>query len=251
MIDRSFFIYVHRRADDGAVFYVGKGTRTKKKQYSRARAVERRNPYWRRIVEKHGLVVEVVADYFDEADAFAAERALIAEHKRACDGGTLCNLTLGGEGHAGLPRSEQARRKTAAALTGRVRSWEHCRAISKAKTGARRAPEVVAAHAERMSGAGNPWYGKKQPASMSAKKSVSMKGKLAGAKHPFFGKKRPEVSAKLSGGNAPGARRVIDVATGRIYECARHAAAALGVSDTTLSRWLNGKRPNPSTMRFA
>ena len=50
---KLFYIYQNLRADTGEVFYVGKahGDRITSRG---------RNVYWKRIVEKHGLIVEFV-----------------------------------------------------------------------------------------------------------------------------------------------------------------------------------------------
>ena len=50
MID-TYFIYVHRRDDTNEVFYVGKGTRTQTKQYSRAYVTTKAEP----LLEKHHI----------------------------------------------------------------------------------------------------------------------------------------------------------------------------------------------------
>ena len=115
MIEPTYFIYLHRRNDTGEIFYVGKGTRTSKKQYERAYVIEKRSAFWSAIVAKAGHAVELVADFFHEADAFALERDLIAAYGRRADGGILCNLTLGGDGSSGLHPSLETRAKLRAA----------------------------------------------------------------------------------------------------------------------------------------
>jgi len=253
VIKRSYFVYVHRRADTGVVFYIGKGTRTPLKQYIRSTTTVRRNIYWRRIVAKTAYVVEVLADFFSEADAFEFERAMIAQYRRSAEGGTLCNLTDGGEGHSGLSPSESTRAKVAARHRGKPKPEHVKRAVSLAQRGVPNPPEQRAAHSLRMSGARNPNFGKKNSAETIAKRVATRlrNGKCAGAAHPFYGKKRPEIGAMMSGGNAPWARRVVDIATGKVFGCIRGAAKSLGRSDSTVCRWLNGKRRNPSTLRLA
>lgn len=86
-----FYVYVHRRASDGRIFYVGKGSG------NRARQPWMRNKWWKHTVGKHGLNVEIVAWFENEADAFALERDLIAWYGRD----VLVNLTDGGEGATG------------------------------------------------------------------------------------------------------------------------------------------------------
>lgn len=112
----GFYIYIHRRADDGQVFYVGKG------REKRSRSTYRRTPRWRRTVAKHGLIVELVAFFWTEQDAFSHERELIAEYRST--GAPLCNLTDGGDGPSGYKQTEEQRRNNARAQTGRKQSIE-------------------------------------------------------------------------------------------------------------------------------
>jgi hypothetical protein len=112
----GFYTYLHRRADDGRVFYVGKG------RQRRAYSDYRRTPRWVRTVAKHGLVVDLVAFFWVEADALIHERALIAEHRAA--GSPLCNLSDGGEGPCGYKHTDEQRRKNSEARKGLKQSQE-------------------------------------------------------------------------------------------------------------------------------
>ena len=118
MID-TYFIYVHRRDDTNEVFYVGKGTRTQTKQYSRAYVTTKRNHFWRNITSRTTFTVELVADFFTEEDAFEMERELIATYRRRKDGGTLCNLTLGERGTAAILRAMRRAQNSAPHFLGR------------------------------------------------------------------------------------------------------------------------------------
>lgn len=107
----SFYVYLHRRATDGTVFYVGKGTGR------RAHLRQSRNPHWINIVAKHGLRIEYAAVDIQEWYAFELERELIAYYGRE----SLCNLTDGGDGVTGMRHDEAARRAIASAHKGRKR----------------------------------------------------------------------------------------------------------------------------------
>lgn len=97
---QDFYVYLHRRADDGQVFYVGKGTRR--------RAWERRRSlYWRNVEAKHGLIVDIVFRG-SEAECFACEIAEIARQRSY--GAPLVNLTDGGEGCSNPAPSVTAKR---------------------------------------------------------------------------------------------------------------------------------------------
>lgn len=68
-----YYVYEHCRASDGAVFYVGKGSG--RRAYSRTRS-----EHWKRVVAKHGLVVNIVKDEMPEVCALTLERVLIARY---------------------------------------------------------------------------------------------------------------------------------------------------------------------------
>lgn len=116
MLDKRFYVYVHMRATDDSVFYVGKGSKY------RSTSKNGRSEYWHRIVKKHGLIVEIVKNdlTFDEANAY--EIFLIDKLKK--DGCRLCNLTTGGEGRAGYVFKEESKLKISKASKGRKWSEE-------------------------------------------------------------------------------------------------------------------------------
>jgi hypothetical protein len=83
----NFYVYVHRRASDNSIFYVGKG-----KRY-RAWDKQGRSEWWKRIVNKHGLIVEIIIARMEQPDAFQLEKDLIKFYE-----GNLINQTGGGDG---------------------------------------------------------------------------------------------------------------------------------------------------------
>lgn len=103
----GFYVYLHRKASDGSIFYVGKGTGR------RAWARENRSFRWSRISGKNGVLVAVVQESMTEDDAFILECWLIAKLRH--DGIDLCNLTDGGEGLSGHVRSDESKERTAKA----------------------------------------------------------------------------------------------------------------------------------------
>lgn len=250
MTERTYFVYQHRRADTDEVFYIGKGSRTPLKKYVRAATTSKRNTHWRRIVAKAGgFVAEVLVDFFAEADALMFEQELIALHGRANLGGLLCNMTAGGEGQCGVVMTPEWRAKIAAAHRGRPKPEHVKRAVSAAQRGVPNPPEQGAAHSLRMRGAGHPQFGKKQSAETIAKRVATRGSKCSGADHPFFGKKRP--AHVIQAMREAQSRPVMDAATGERFPSTKDAAAARGLNDSTLSRWLRGVRPNPTTLEFA
>ena len=94
-----FYVYVHRRLSDNKPFYVGKG------KSRRAWDCHNRSRHWNNIVDKHGLVVEIVFDSLTEKDAFQCEVDTILEFQYF--NYELCNHTNGGEGLSGFKWSEE------------------------------------------------------------------------------------------------------------------------------------------------
>lgn len=88
-------------------FYIGKGSDNR--CFSK-----KRSKYWIDIVNKHGLVVEILKDCMIESDAFLYEIEMIAKYKRC--GGCQCNFTLGGDGVVVVKRWWN--KKISQALTG-------------------------------------------------------------------------------------------------------------------------------------
>lgn len=94
-MQNNFYTYIHRKPN-GCIFYVGKG----KKQ--RAYSVHGRNPHWRGIYKKYGSFnVEIVDDNLVESQAFELEEFIISMIGIKSQGGTLVNMTTGGEGASG------------------------------------------------------------------------------------------------------------------------------------------------------
>lgn len=179
ILPQTFYVYVHRKATTGAVFYVGKGTG------KRAWRNEARNNLWVKTADKYGVVVEVVHAFGDEALAFELECELILHFGRInTRTGCLVNMTDGGEGSTGQVQTDAKREKIRAASLGlkrspefseacRVRmmnfrhtpesrakislahlgktiSAEHAAAVSRAQTGRKRSSEFIEAMSKRV-----------------------------------------------------------------------------------------------------
>ena len=114
----DFYVYAWIRPDTGDVFYVGKG------RGIRDTKIHGRNEHFTRIVNKLkslGLkpIVTRVAEGLREQEAFDLEIKLIASYGRVKDGGTLCNMTIGGDGAAGVVHTDasKARRSESIKIT--------------------------------------------------------------------------------------------------------------------------------------
>lgn len=106
-----FYTYVHTRADDGRVFYVGKG------QKKRAWKFESRSSHWKNVAAKHGVQVDIAARWETEQEAFEHERLLVACFRDM--GQQLVNQTDGGEGWTGARHSAEWRMKIGLARRGK------------------------------------------------------------------------------------------------------------------------------------
>lgn len=133
------YTYMHRRASDGAAFYIGKGTG------DRAHLHKGRTAHWKNIVARHGLEVVILAHWPTHGEAFEHEKFLIKCYREM--GVKLCNITDGG---AGVPGRDKGKKlsaehiaKTAAAKRGHKQSAETvAKRIAKVR-GQRRTPEQL------------------------------------------------------------------------------------------------------------
>lgn len=93
------YVYKHIRLDTNEVFYIGIGS---DKYFYRANDTKRRNKYWSNITNMTDWSVEIIVSDITYDEAKSIEIEYIELYKRKQDGGTLCNLTKGGEGTLGL-----------------------------------------------------------------------------------------------------------------------------------------------------
>jgi hypothetical protein len=98
-------LYIHRRNDNGVVFYVGIGS-----SEERAFSTKQRNKYWKSTVAKYGYVVEILYNNISWEEACKKEIELIKFYGRKdLEEGTLCNMTDGGDGVSNL--NKESRKK--------------------------------------------------------------------------------------------------------------------------------------------
>lgn len=100
-------VYLHLRKDNRQPFYVGIGVKE-----SRAFVKDRRSNHWQRVVNKYGLIVEVLCYNISYHNACDIEKHIIKFYGRKDNGtGILVNKTNGGEGSLGIIVSESTREK--------------------------------------------------------------------------------------------------------------------------------------------
>lgn len=208
-----YYVYVHRRADDARIFYVGKGSHPD-------RATERssRNRHWQAIVAKHGLTVELVAHFETDALSQQMERDLIAWYGRE----NLANMTDGGDGCAGIIPSKETREK-----------------LSQHASKPRSAAWVKSIRAAR-AGGGNGGVVQRGDKLPDAWRESIAAAKI-GAANPMFGR---------TGAAHPNSRKVRDRHTGAEYPSVTAAAQAAGVPMKSLHNMLTGHRPNTTSMEI-
>jgi len=197
---RDFYVYVHRRATDGSVFYVGKGTADRAWVKS-----SRKNSHWHRIVAKYGRTVEIVQYGMQEWWALEFECELIASYGR----NKLANFTDGGEGSSGSSHSDETKYKLS--ILAKNRSIEYRSKISKALTG-KKASDITR---KKLSDA---------HIGMKRTKESILKSTLfhTGSKRSQLTKDR--IKAKKSIIEHTNARKIKCLTTGSIFESAKNAA---------------------------
>jgi len=124
---RDFYVYLHRRNDNGAVFYVGKG--------HGKRSIEKsgRSNHWKNIVSKHGYTIEIHSDCLLEWYSYELEIELISYYGRE----NLCNQTDGGDGTKGSKRnfSQEHKKKLSDSQSGKTYSDFSKSKMSKSRIG--------------------------------------------------------------------------------------------------------------------
>lgn len=106
-MEKKWYVYSHIRIDKNEIFYIGVGSI---KNYARAFSKRSRNKYWRNIVNKTEYSIEIIRDELYDYEAKEIEIRLIQEIGRYKNGGTLCNLTDGGDGMIGYSHTEETKR---------------------------------------------------------------------------------------------------------------------------------------------
>lgn len=164
------YVYRHIRLDKNIPFYIGIG-----KEEQRAYSKSNRNPYWKKITNKTDYVVEILFNDISYELAKEKEKEFVALYKRTFDGGTLCNITLGGEGCLGMVHTDEAKLKIGLPHKGKKISKEHKKIISLFHTGKTTSEETKRKMSEAQKGEKNHSYGKKRFESTRLKMSNSAK----------------------------------------------------------------------------
>lgn len=200
----QYYTYIHSRASDGKVFYVGKG------KDRRAWAKNKRSKQWCRVVAKHGLLVDVVARWETEDEAFAHERLLIQTFRDM--GVELANHTDGGDGTSGWRHAPETIEKIKASNKGKKRS-----------------PEAIANNRR----AREQWLSVGMKELWTPERRAAASAAFSGANHPNYGNKYSEETRRLLSKSHLGQRHkvlmkpVLCVETGQVFD-----------SGAAASRWV-------------
>jgi hypothetical protein len=104
--NKNHYLYVHYRQDIHEAFYVGVGTKYRKKDYDRALCYKKRSIFWKRIINKTRYNVMIIDESDNYQELLNKEINYIKVlGKKKENKGTLCNLTDGGEGCLGHSHS--------------------------------------------------------------------------------------------------------------------------------------------------
>jgi len=175
------YVYRHISLDKNEPFYIGISADL---NYKRAYSKNGRNDIWNGIISRTDYEVDILFDGISISESKSKEIEFISLYGRICDGGTLSNLSCGGEGTFGI-KGEQHH------LFGKKLSSEAKSKMSKSRTGEKNF---------QFGKIGNlsPHFGKKRTIETRNKISESQKGKI-GRAHTDESKKK--ISKKLTGLN--------------------------------------------------
>lgn len=163
-------LYRHIRTDLNVPFYIGIGN-----AIDRAYSKTHRNKHWTSIVGKTSYEVEIIFDEITYEFAKEKEKEFIELYKRKEDGGTLCNITKGGDGVLGIIHTEEARRKMGEPNKGKTISDWHKKRISEFHTGKVISEETKKKMSEKAIGEKNHRYGSKASEETRLKMVISAK----------------------------------------------------------------------------
>lgn len=186
------YVYRHVRLDKNEVFYIGIGM-IDNDDYKRSRSKSGRNKMWWGIFKKSKIEIEIVITDIPAHMIFDKEKEFIALYKRKSHGGTLVNLTDGGEGTNGVFVSIETRSRQRMARIGKS-PWNK---------GMKMPEEFGRKVSVKKLGKTNWRKGTKLSEEERIKLKERLKGKhLSGSDHPMYGTKMPaHVKEKLREAN--------------------------------------------------
>ena len=220
-----FYVYLHRRATDNSVFYVGKG------KGRRAYWKNQRNKHWHYVANKHGYTVEIYKDGLSEKEAFNLEIEMIK--KIGIE--NLCNYTEGGDGASGSKKTEEFKSMMREKMTGRTFSEE---TIEKMKEAAKNRPsEARKKQAEKIRGRKLTEEHKRKISESGKGRVISEESRRKISEYHKGKKKKPEAVEAMA---ASKRKKVKCLNNGIVYESMTAAANDLGIRQGKISDVIRG-----------
>lgn len=142
--ERKFYVYVHRRKTDGAIFYVGKGGGKTKRLHD----TSNRNKLWRAVADECGFSAQIVKSDMPEACSLSLEKALIHSVGRS----KLVNMTSGGQGTSGRNATKETIEKLRSASRGKIRSISAREKQGNSLRGRKQSAETIAKRSDKIRG---------------------------------------------------------------------------------------------------
>lgn len=104
-LKENYYVYVHCTLDEEIPFYIGKGKNDRCKNHLD------RNSWWKNIVNKHDYYIKILEINLTEEEALKKEIFYISKigRRQFGNGGTLVNLTDGGDGVKGKIFTDEER----------------------------------------------------------------------------------------------------------------------------------------------
>mgnify|MGYP003605057331 CR=1 FL=1 len=214
-MENNWYIYRHLKPN-GEVFYIGIG---KIKDFKRAYEKYNRNNHWKNKVKKYpDYEVQILKTGLTKEEACELETILISWYGRAdCCGGTLVNLTDGGEGVENLIQSEDSKKRRADKISVKYK------------------------------GEGNPFYGKKH--SKETKKYI---GQIQKQYFTYSDGSWDNVTIKKYNDSIRNkkSKKVINERTKEIFNSLREASEYYNVSYTTMKNRMTGERADRNELKY-
>ena len=126
-MNNIFYVYGLFRPNEEEPFYIGKGhgDRYKKSTFlSKTTNTHKKNIINKIKLSGEKVISKILFENLTEPESFIKEIELIKHYKKISEGGTLVNYTNGGEGTAGLERTDEWKRKIGISNTGKKHSEE-------------------------------------------------------------------------------------------------------------------------------
>ena len=99
---KKYYLYVHFREDKSEAFYIGIGSKYRKRDYDRAMCYKKRSEFWKKVCNKTRYSVMIISESDNKQEIINQEINYIKLlGKKKNKSGSLVNITDGGEGMSG------------------------------------------------------------------------------------------------------------------------------------------------------